>query len=133
MSLRIAPAYGVACAIVGLLLAAPPARAHHSTAAYDLIHGTLIHGVVTGFLLINPHSQIRMDIAGEDDVTEHWAIELDSAGLLRRLGWSKQTLKPGDHITVMGGRAKNGSFHLRAVWVELPDGRRLPALPQPEK
>ena len=109
-----------------VLLAGLPALAHHSTAMYDLVHGTILAGVVTHFAWENPHAHIALDVTGENNEMEHWSVELESAGMLRRLGWAKETLKPGDAITVTGGRAKDNSFHLRALWVELPGGRKLP-------
>jgi hypothetical protein len=71
-------------------------------------------------------------VTGEENVIEHWTIELESPGHLRRLGWTKDTVKPGDRITVTGGRAKDGSFNLRGVYVELRDGRKLLGLPGPD-
>jgi hypothetical protein len=117
--------------VFGLLLAIAPAFAHHSTASYDLVHGTILDGVVAGFVWENPHAHILLDVMG-DDAIEHWTVELESPNLLRRLGWDKDTLRVGDRILITGGRAKNGSFSLRAVLVQTPDGRKLQALPPPE-
>ena len=111
-----------------LLLLAPIASAHHSTATYDLIHGTIITGEVKRFEWENPHVHIYLDITGEDAEIEHWTVEMESPGILGRLGWKKESLKPGDRISVTGGRAKNGAFQIRAVYVVLSDGRKLPAL-----
>lgn len=118
--------------ILGMLLMAGPMRAHHSTAMYDLVHGTIIGGVVTRFDWENPHAHIAVDVTGENDEVEHWSVELESAGMLHRLGWAKDTIHTGDRISVTGGRAKDGSFHIRALWVQLPDGRKLPGQPLPE-
>lgn len=101
----------------------PVARAHHSTAPYDLIHGTAIEGVVTEFAWENPHAHIYVDASAG----EHWTIEMDGPGVLRRLGWTKDRVKAGDRIIVSGARAKNGSFYLKALTVQLPDGRTLRA------
>jgi hypothetical protein len=116
-----------------LLAAFSAIHAHHSTAPYDLIHGTVIGGVVTKFDWENPHSHIYLDVAAEEGVIEHWTLETESPGQFLRLGWSKDTLKPGDKITLLGSRAKNGSFNLRAVAVELTGGKKLTALPGPDK
>ena len=116
---------------LAVLLATVPVFAHHSIASYDLVHGTILDGVVTGFAWENPHAHVLLDIMTEDAI-EHWTIELESPNILRHLGWDKDTLKAGDRILVTGGRAKNGSFNLRAVLVQTPDGRKLPALPPPE-
>lgn len=114
------------CGIFGLLFV--PAQAHHSTAGYDLIHGTIISGVVTQFVWENPHAQLSLDVA-TDEEPEHWSIEMESPATLSHLGWTKDTLKPGDSITVVGSRAKDQSFRMRAGYVQWPDGRKLPSLP----
>ena len=105
-----------------------PVQAHHSTAGYDLIHGTIISGVVTRFDWKNPHTQLFVDVATEGE-TEHWSIEMESPVILGRLGWTKDSLKPGDSITVIGSRAKDPSFRMRAGYIQWPDGRKLPSLP----
>jgi len=66
---------------------------------------------------------------GEDAEVEHWVVELQSPILLTHLGWKKDTIKAGDQISVTGGRAKDNSFQIRAIYVVLPDGRKLSALP----
>jgi hypothetical protein len=118
--------------ITALLLTAAIAVAHHSTASYDLVHGTIISGTVAQFQWENPHAQLSLDVTDENNELEHWSIELESPNTLKHYGWSKTTLKPGDHISVVGGRAKNGSFNLRASYIQFPDGRRLPALAEPQ-
>ncbi len=115
-------------ALLLLLLLAASVPAHHSTAMYDLIHGTIIAGEVTRFDWENPHVHIYVDVTGEDAAIEHWTVELESPSILGRLGWKRDTLMPGEQISVTGGRAKNGSFQIRAVEVTLPDGTRLPAV-----
>lgn len=117
--------------VFAVILAAPPVVAHHSIASYDLVHGTILDGVVAGFAWENPHAHILLNVTAEDAI-EHWTIELESPNILRRFGWDKNSLKEGDRILVTGGRAKNGSFNLRAARVQMPDGRTLPALPPPE-
>lgn len=115
-----------------LLLLAATAAAHHSTAPYDLVHGTIIGGVVVKFEWTNPHAHISLDVTGENQEIEHWSVELESPRILGRLGWTKETLKPGDRISITGGRAKDGSFRMRAAYVQLADGRKLPALQDSE-
>jgi hypothetical protein len=105
-----------------------PMQAHHSTAAYDLIHGTIISGMVTEFHWENPHIHLLLDVAGETD-TEHWSIEMESPGHLTSLGWTKDTLKSGDRISVIGSRAKDLGFRMRAGYIQWPDGRKLSCLP----
>lgn len=102
--------------------------AHHSTAGYDLIHGTIVSGVVTGLDWENPHTRLLLDVSGETE-TEHWSIEMESPASLSRLGWTKDTLRMGERISVVGSRAKDLTFRMRAGYVEWPDGRKLSCLP----
>src|SRR4051812_33481198 len=118
-----------AIALLLVLAAAMPVRGHHSIAPFDQVHGTIIAGKVTGFAWENPHTHIYLDVIGEDDVIEHWLVELESPNLLRQYGWARDTVKPGDRIAVTGGRAKNGSLIIRGLYVELTDGRKLPGAP----
>jgi hypothetical protein len=118
-------------AILLFLLGVIPAFGHHSIASYDLVHGTIIEGEITGFVWENPHAHIYLDLAAENEV-ERWTIELESPKVLQSLGWNKDTLKKGDRISVTGGRAKNGSFELRAAYIQMADGRKLLALKPPE-
>jgi Family of unknown function (DUF6152) len=119
----------VLTALAGLTLAAAALDGHHSTAPYDLIHGTIIEGIVTRVDWENPHAHISLDVTAEENAIEHWRIELGNPGQLRRLGWTQKTLKAGDRVTVTGGRAKNGSFNLRGVYIQLQDGAKLMCLP----
>ena len=121
------------CAGLYLFVAiAPVGMAHHSTAPYDLVHGTTLEGEVTRFAWENPHAHIVLNVSGEGGKLEQWTIEIDGPGVLRRLGWTKDTLKAGDRITVAGARAKNGSFNLKALTIQLLDGREMLAVPKPE-
>jgi hypothetical protein len=103
-------------------------QAHHSTAGYDLIHGTIISGLVTRFDWQNPHAQLFLEVA-TDGEPEHWTIEMESPAILGRLGWTKDSLKPGDRVSVTGSRAKDLSFRMRAGYVQWPDGRKMLSLP----
>ena len=99
---------------------------------YDLVHGTIVGGVVTKFEWTNPHAHILLEVTGENNEPEHWTVELESRSTLSRLGWTKDTVKPGDRISVTGGRAKDGTFLLRAMWVQRSDGRKFPGQALPE-
>jgi hypothetical protein len=102
-----------------------PLLAHHSTAPFDMTRPSTISGVVTKFLWANPHSYIDLDVNGD-----HWRLEIEAVNLLRRYGWTKDSLKAGDKISCTGARAKDPAvFAQKCFTVEFPDGRKLTATP----
>jgi hypothetical protein len=110
-------------ALLALLLA------HHSTAPFDMEHETTVSGVVKEFRFVNPHSYIILEVARGTEV-ERWTLEAESMNLLRRNGWTKDSLKPGDKITCKGARAWDTKlFAMKCFVVEFPDGRKLKATP----
>ena len=111
--------------LAAILLVPALLLAHHSTADYDLKHPASATGVVTRFEWANPHSYIFLDVSAADGNIEHWIVEIDGPHALERLGWSKDSLKPGDRVTCSGARAKDGSPRLRCTQVVLEDGRAL--------
>jgi hypothetical protein len=108
-----------------LLIFSAQASAHHGNAAYDLDHPIVLKGIVTEFAWSNPHVQIYFDAKDDSGKVTHWASETVSPGLLRRAGWSKDELKPGDAITITLGPAKNGSAVGYALKIVLADGTEL--------
>ncbi len=76
-------------------------------------------GKVIEFAWMNPHSYIVLDVAGQK-----WTLEAEALNLLRRNGWTKESLKAGDEITCTGNRAKDPEVHAMKCWVvEFKDGR----------
>jgi hypothetical protein len=117
-------------AVVIVFFAASPLRAHHGLAAFDTTHTVKMQGTVTGVDWINPHAFIYADIKDEHGKVENWRLELGSIGMLTKYGgWSANTVKRGDHITVQGFLAKDGSpyFSVGRIW--LPNGQSLEGKP----
>jgi hypothetical protein len=73
----------------------------------------------------NPHVQISLEAKDDKGNVEKWIGEATSPNLLVREGWDKNTLKPGDVITVSGHQDKNGSRTLRLMKIVMPDGREF--------
>jgi hypothetical protein len=110
---------------------ASPTRmlAHHGETNYDTEKLVTVKGAVTSFQFINPHAQITLDAKNDKGEVEKWICEERSpAMLVRNGGWDKNTLKPGDVITAIGFRAKNGTNILRLKKIVLADGKELPDL-----
>ena len=95
----------------GLFLLSGPVLAHHGFAGrYDEEHPYTVQGTVLEFQFINPHSAIIFEAKDQSGTMQRWHAELGGANALNRAdGWTKDTLKAGDKITIVGPRNKNGS------------------------
>jgi len=111
----------------GLILASSPASAHHSTAEYDMTALTAIKGTVTQFEWSNPHAYIHIETKDDKGNTVEWVAELASIGMLSRVNWKRDTVKPGDEITIYGNRAKNGKNLMRLDKIAFANGQELSA------
>lgn len=110
-----------------LMLASGSAIAHHSFAAeFDANSPINLKGVVTKIEWMNPHTYFYMDVTGTDGKVINWGLEMGSPNGLMRQGWSRNTMKVGDVVTVEGSRARDGSHigNARAVILE-STGKRL--------
>ena len=113
-------------ASIAVLLAAIPVSAHHSFAAqYDRQKSVTLKGKVTKVEWANPHVYFYMDVTDDSGTVTTWAVENGPPTSLFREGGRKDTLKPGDMITVEGFRAKDGSNTANARSVVLSDGRKV--------
>jgi uncharacterized protein DUF6152 len=112
--------------IILLLLSLPSAlRAHHSNASYDRDHQSGLKGTVVEFKWANPHIEIIFDVKGRAGAVERWIGEGPSPSQMMENGWTKDTLKPGDRISIVGNLPKKGSSSVRLRWVTLPNGKDL--------
>ena len=112
--------------VCGLLLAGAPASAHHSFAAeFDANRAVNLKGVVTKIEWMNPHTYFYLDVA-EGDTVVNWGMEMGSPNGLMRQGWTRNTLKVGDQVSVEGSQAKDGSHVGNArVVILTASGKRL--------
>lgn len=113
-------------AVAALLLAALPVLAHHSFAAeYDDHKPVKLTGTVTKLEWTNPHARFYVDVKDDKGKVTNWEFELAALNALIRKGWTRNSLKPGDLVTVEGYRAKDGSNLANATAVTLSDGKRV--------
>ena len=110
-----------------LFFAVAPALAHHSTAEYDMTALTSVKGTVTQFEWTNPHAYIHIDVKDDKGNMVEWTAELASLGMLSRVNWKRDTVKPGDEITIYGNRAKNGKTLMRLDKIVFANGQELSA------
>jgi hypothetical protein len=96
---------------IALLIAARPINGHHAFAAeFDSKKTFKFTGPVTKVEWMNPHTFFYMDVTDEKTgKVTNWAMEMGSPNVLMRAGWSRNTLKIGDVVTVDGSMAKDGS------------------------
>lgn len=122
MKKRIAFIFGTALA---LLIAGGPLSAHHGSSNYDMSKSVSVKGTVTEFSFINPHSAIHLEAKDDKGSAEQWLIEADSPNNLARAGWNRDSIKPGDLVTIVGNRLKDGSKVMRLQKVIFADGKEL--------
>jgi hypothetical protein len=145
-AMKIGALASIAAAAVAISL---PLSAHHSfSAEFDASKEIRATGSVTKLDWQNPHGWIHMTVTeicertaarGPDAVEQEWAcrspagdekgadwaFELGSPNGLMRQGWTRNSLKAGDVVTVVGSRARDGSTNSNARSVTMADGKRL--------
>ena len=113
-------------ASLSLILGAAPLVAHHSnTAEFDRIKKVELTGAVTKVEWANPHARFYIDAKNDKGVMVNWNFELGSPNGLMRLGWSRNSLKIGTIVTVVGTLAKNSPYVGNASTVTIEGGKRL--------
>jgi DNA/RNA endonuclease YhcR with UshA esterase domain len=112
--------------VVYVCLAGGYVSAHHSNAAmYDADKRVVIKGSVTKVQWTNPHSYLYLDVKDASGKVTSWALEGFPPNTLLRTGWKTSMIKTGDTLTVEGAVARDGSSHLLAREVTLPNAQKL--------
>jgi hypothetical protein len=111
--------------IASFLLGSSSAFAHHGTTNYDTTKSVTVKGLATSFQFINPHVAISMDVKDAKGNVQNWQGVLTSPNRLTRSGWTKDSMKPGDEITISCFSAKSGSPEIWIQKVVLANGQEL--------
>ena len=103
-----------------VLLTSIPLLAHHSFAAeFDASKPLKLTGTVTRLEWTNPHTWFFIDVKSDDGKITNWGFEMGSPNGLMRAGWTRNSMKAGDIVTVEASRAKDGSNNANARSVTL--------------
>lgn len=108
-----------------LLAASGAATAHHSFAPYEPDHQVRYTGKVADFEWQNPHVYIHLDVTDAGGETKRWLIECANPGILNRVGWKWNMIKPGDEISVIVSPLRNGESGALLKAVKLADGQQF--------
>ena len=108
---------------LAMAFAATGADAHHSFAVFfDQNKLVTVTGVVQEFRFSNPHGTLAMLVKTKAGEQEQWKAETNSPSILLRRGWSKESIKVGETITMTGWAARDGSRYMRMQKAARADG-----------
>ncbi len=85
-----------------------PVSAHHSDAGIDMESIVAFEGVVTDFVWRNPHVYVLVDRDGGDGEAVEWELQMGPVNVISRRGWRRDTLQPGDRVSVRAHAALSG-------------------------
>ena len=121
MRLKLAASLAALAAAVAI-----PAVAHHSLSAeYDTTKPVTVKGTVTKVEWMNPHIWIYIDSKDDKGNLVQWQCEGGPPNSLTRQGWTRNSLKAGDNVTIDGLMAKTRENTCNSSRVTLPDGKRV--------
>jgi hypothetical protein len=114
-------------AVLAFTVVATPAFAHHSSNMFDMSKTVEVKGTVKEFHWTNPHSWVVVGTVDAAGKPVDYSFEANGPGYLVRNGWKRESLKPGDKVTITANPLRTGGSGGNLVTVLLPDGRELSA------
>jgi len=112
--------------LLSLMLLNSSAQGHHSFAVeFTAEKKIAIVGTVTEIWFRNPHVRYYVETENSSGETENWDVRTSSPSLLVRKGWTKNTIKVGDKISIFGHPGRDGRKLLSVISIKLPDGSSL--------
>jgi hypothetical protein len=111
--------------LLALALMNASLSAHHSTVAYAERSITLKKATITKVVWAHPHIILTFTVKEANGTASTWSTESGSPGSVARLGWTRNSVKAGDVLTIELHPAKNGARVGRLKKVIFPDGHEL--------
>ena len=115
--------------LAGWLVAGGVLQAHHSlSGVYDIKKQGKVTGVLTKVAFTNPHGAMHIAVTNPDGTTTEWVMTTGSANTLANLGFGKggkNTVKPGDQVTITYFAARDGKPLGFIRSITLPDQREI--------
>ena len=99
---------GIVAFMSGFLALSVPLSAHHGGASFDTTKTVTVKGTVTDFIWTNPHVLVRLDVKDASGTVTNWVVEVWNPVTQSSRGWTKDTFKAGDEVSLEVTAAKNG-------------------------
>ena len=109
----------------GVSIFSLPLFAHHGNAAYEMGKSVTLKGTVTQYVWANPHCILLFDVTDDRGQMVPWSAETENPSSMVHYGWTKDSIKPGEQVTITVIPAKNGKPIGRILEVVLPNGQKL--------
>jgi hypothetical protein len=100
---------GIVAVMAGVVAFAVPLFAHHGAASFDSGKTVMVNGTVTEYVWSNPHVLVKVDAKDDSGNIAHWVLEAWNPVTQTSRGWSKNTFKAGDEVSLDITPAKNGA------------------------
>jgi hypothetical protein len=111
--------------MVNLFIATVPGFTHHADVAYERTSIELKGAVIVKVAWINPHGVVSVDVKDQTGKVTRWTLEMGSPSAMQRVGWNRNSLSPGDEVTLDVNPAKNGTNFGRLLRAKTADGKLL--------
>jgi hypothetical protein len=110
-----------------LLLVASVGQAHHSYSMFDRQVIRSYAAVVSKWEFVSPHAYLWVYINDDKGTPQLWGLEGPGPQALLRAGWDKNTVKPGEKVTVEINPLRDGRNGGNLISMTLNDGRKMQA------